>query len=70
LALDGQLDSLTADVLDKSIQTNLAQDTKTLIFDLQKLTFVSSAGLRVFAKARKTLKARGGMYFSLTSHRR
>jgi anti-anti-sigma factor len=63
LALDGQLDSLTADDLDKSIQTSLTQDTKTLLFNLQKLTFVSSAGLRVFAKARKTLRARGGHVF-------
>jgi len=63
LALHGQLDSLTADDLDKSIQVNLTQNTKTLLFDLQNLTFVSSAGLRVFAKARKTLRARGGHVF-------
>ena len=63
IALDGQLDSLTADDLDKSVQTSLTQNTKTLIFDLQNLSFVSSAGLRVFAKARKTLKSREGDVF-------
>ncbi|BBC25663.1 anti-sigma-factor antagonist [Pseudanabaena sp. ABRG5-3] len=63
IALDGQLDTLTANDLEKSIQTNLQQDTQTLIFDLQKLSFVSSAGLRVFAKARKTLKLKNGKVF-------
>lgn len=63
LALDGQLDSLTAPDLDKSIQTSLTQNIKTLIFDLQSLSFISSAGLRVFAKTRKTLKSREGDVF-------
>ncbi|OYQ64868.1 anti-sigma F factor antagonist [Pseudanabaena sp. SR411] len=63
LALDGQLDSLTAPNLDKSIQTSLTQNIKTLIFDLQSLSFISSAGLRVFAKTRKTLKSREGDVF-------
>jgi len=63
VALDGQLDTLTANDLDQSIQTNLQQDTQTLIFDLQNLSFVSSAGLRIFAKARKTLKLRDGKVF-------
>ncbi len=65
LELDGQLDSLTANDLDQSIQTNLTQNIQTLIFDLQKLSFVSSAGLRIFAKSRKTLKSREGkVYFT------
>ena len=63
LALDGQLDSLTAPDLDKSIQTNLTENIKTLIFDLQNLSFISSAGLRVFAKTRKILKSREGDVF-------
>jgi anti-anti-sigma factor len=33
---------------------------KDLVFDLAQLKFISSAGLRVFATARKTLKERGG----------
>jgi anti-anti-sigma factor len=65
LALDGQLDSLTVNELDQSIQTNLTQNIQTLVFDLQKLSFVSSAGLRIFAKSRKTLKSREGkVYFT------
>lgn len=63
VSLDGQLDSLTAPDLDKSIQTSLTQNIKTLVFDLQNLNFIASAGLRVFAKTRKALKSRGGDVF-------
>ncbi len=63
IALDGQLDTITANDLDKSIQTSLTANTKTLIFNLQNLNFLSSAGLRVFAKARKTMKSRDGNVF-------
>jgi anti-sigma B factor antagonist len=65
LALDGKLDTLTATDLDKSIHNSLTPNTQTLILNLQNLSFVSSAGLRVFAKARKTMKSRQGkIYFT------
>ena len=63
LSLDGQLDTLTASDLEKSLQSNLNQDIQTIIFDLQNLSFVSSAGLRVFAKARKKMKSKEGKVF-------
>ncbi|AFZ57073.1 STAS domain-containing protein [Anabaena cylindrica FACHB-243] len=65
LALDGQLDTLTATDLDKSIHNSLTPNIQTLILDLQKLSFISSAGLRILAKARKTMKSREGkVYFT------
>ncbi len=60
LLLDGKLDATTSPTLDQFISDSLSPSVQTLVFDLQKLSFVSSAGLRVFAKARKTLKARSG----------
>jgi anti-sigma B factor antagonist len=63
LSLDGQLDTLTASDLEKSLQSNINQDIQTIIFDLQNLSFVSSAGLRVFAKARKIMKSKEGKVF-------
>jgi anti-anti-sigma factor len=60
LALDGQLDALTATDLDKSIQITLTPDIETIILDLQNLSFISSAGLRIFAKIRKIIKSRDG----------
>ena len=38
----------------------LTGPTTDVVFDLAQLTFISSAGLRVFALTRKTLKERGG----------
>ena len=38
----------------------MANPIKDLVFDLASLKFISSAGLRVFSTARKTLKERGG----------
>jgi anti-anti-sigma factor len=60
LALEGKLDALTATDLDRSIQNTLTPNIKTLILDLENLNFISSAGLRVFAKLRKTIKSRDG----------
>ncbi len=58
--LAGSLDTATALELERQIAPLLASDTKDLIFDLEQLKFISSAGLRVFAAARKQLKERGG----------
>jgi anti-sigma B factor antagonist len=58
--LNGSLDTATAPDLERQVATILAEQVKDLIFDLAQLKFISSAGLRVFATARKTLKDRGG----------
>ncbi|MBD2663584.1 stage II sporulation protein [Richelia sinica FACHB-800] len=64
LSLDGRLDTTTANDLDKSIHNSLTPDTQTVILNLQNLNFISSAGLRVLAKVRKTMKSREGkVYF-------
>ena len=58
--LNGSLDTATAPQLERQLGTVLAEQIKDLVFDLAELKFISSAGLRVFANARKTLKERGG----------
>ena len=58
--LTGSLDTATAPELEKQLAPVLAGSTKDLVFDLAQLKFISSAGLRVFASTRKTLKERGG----------
>jgi anti-sigma B factor antagonist len=60
--LNGSLDTSTAPELERQIVPLLAPQggLKDLVFDLAKLKFISSAGLRVFAAARKQLKERGG----------
>jgi anti-sigma B factor antagonist len=58
--LAGSLDTATAPELERKLEPILAGPSKDLVFDLGELKFISSAGLRVFAMARKTLKSRGG----------
>jgi anti-sigma B factor antagonist len=60
--LNGSLDTSTAPELERQLAPLLAPQgaLKDLVFDLAKLKFISSAGLRVFAAARKQLKERGG----------
>jgi anti-anti-sigma factor len=58
--LAGSLDTATAPELERQLAPVLGSLVKDLVFDLAQLKFVSSAGLRVFSTARKTLKERGG----------
>lgn len=58
--LIGSLDTATAPELERQLAPILDSAVTDLIFDLAELKFLSSAGLRVFATARKRLKERGG----------
>ncbi len=58
--LTGSLDTATAPELEKQLAPVLGGAVKDVVFDLAQLKFISSAGLRVFSTARKTLKDRGG----------
>lgn len=59
--LSGSLDTATAPELEGQLAKLLAGPVKELVFDLAQLSFISSAGLRVIAGARKQLRQRGGM---------
>ena len=58
--LTGSLDTATAPDLYRQLSSLLAEPINHLVFDLAQLKFISSAGLRVFAMARKQLQERGG----------
>ena len=58
VALDGRLDTTTAPELDRFISENY-DGNGTLIFDFEKLAYISSAGLRVLLSAQK--KTKGNM---------
>jgi anti-sigma B factor antagonist len=60
IKLNGSLDTATAPELERQVTSLLAGPVKDIIFDLAQLKFISSAGLRIFAAARKALKARDG----------
>jgi anti-sigma B factor antagonist len=58
--LNGSLDTSTAPELDRQLAPLLAENVRDLVFDLARLKFISSAGLRVFSTTRKHLKEHGG----------
>jgi anti-anti-sigma factor len=58
--LAGSLDTLTAPDLERQLAPVLSGPVKDMIFDLADLKFISSAGLRVFASTRKTLREHHG----------
>ena len=60
LALEGRLDTITAPQLETEIKNSLEGIT-LLSLDLEKLEYVSSAGLRVFLSAQKKMNAQGEM---------
>lgn len=58
--LEGRLDTTTSPQLETELGSNLDGVTE-LIFDLQKLEYISSAGLRVLLSAQKTMNNQGSM---------
>ena len=56
----GRLDTQTAPELEKVIDEVVA-NVKELVFDMNGLEYVSSAGLRVILKAQKIMNTKGSM---------
>ena len=54
VALDGRLDTLTAPELESFLVENY-EGVASLIFDCEKLSYISSAGLRVLLTAHKRM---------------
>ena len=59
-ALEGRLDTMTAPLLESEIQGKL-DGVVDLEFDFAKLTYISSAGLRVLLSAQKIMNKQGTM---------
>ena len=60
LALVGRLDTTTSSELETVLDEVLPQATD-LVFDLEGLEFISSAGLRLILRAQKTMNTQGSM---------
>jgi anti-sigma B factor antagonist len=58
--LCGRLDASTAPGLQERFSLVLAEGETRVVMDCRDLTYISSAGLRVFITALKSLKSRGG----------
>lgn len=60
VALEGRLDTRTAPELDDAIKASTDGITD-LVFDLEALEYISSAGLRVLLSAQKVMNKQGSM---------
>ncbi len=60
IALTGRLDTTTAPSLDEVVKTDL-DGVSSLIFNLESLDYISSAGLRVLLSAQKVMNKQGQM---------
>lgn len=60
VAVEGRVDATTAPEFEKYLTGSMGQGKKTLILNLNGLSYISSAGLRVVLIIAKKLKALGG----------
>lgn len=60
ISIEGRLDTSTAPELEAAIDGAIA-GVSELILDMEKLDYVSSAGLRVILKAQKLMNKQGSM---------
>lgn len=60
VAIQGNVDSLTADRLADAFSTQLNQDRVRLVADLSRVPYTSSAGLRTLLSTMKDARRRGG----------
>ena len=56
----GRLDTTTAPALEAEVKNSL-EGLKSIIFDLEGLEYISSAGLRVLLSAQKSMNKQGTM---------
>jgi anti-sigma B factor antagonist len=62
IALSGRLDTITAPQLQDKIDEYLDAGARTVVMDLRRLEFLSSAGLRVIFKTKKLMDRRKGRF--------
>lgn len=56
----GRLDTGSYPLLEERVDVVLQEKPHTLVFDMEKLDYISSMGVRVIAKSQKAMKAYGG----------
>ncbi|MCK9278791.1 MAG: STAS domain-containing protein [Methanoculleus sp.] len=59
--IQGRLDGYGAGQLSDAVQASLQDDDRSVVFDLAGLSYLSSAGIRVFIAVKKQLKERSGI---------
>ena len=62
ISIAGSLDSNTAPELQQSVDNAINDTVNTTVIDFRDLDFLSSAGLRVIFKTKKTMDSRDGKF--------
>lgn len=62
IAIEGRVDTVTAATLEKTAHPYLNESNITLVFDCEKMAYVSSSGLRVILMSHKQVTAKGGKF--------
>ena len=60
VSAEGSLDTITYPILEEEVDTILDASPSWMVFDLEKLDYISSMGVRVIVKAKKFFKKREG----------
>jgi anti-anti-sigma factor len=60
LVLEGRLDDESVGALDEALDAVLESAVRVVVFDLTKLEYVTSAGLRSIFRAQKVMHAKAG----------
>lgn len=60
IAIEGRLDTTTAPQLEEEFKKSI-DDMTELVIDMEKLAYISSAGLRVLLSAQKVMNKQGMM---------
>ena len=62
VAIEGRVDTVTVTDLEMKVSPIWAMPAITLVFDCEKLEYVSSSGLRIILTTHKQITARGGKF--------
>jgi anti-anti-sigma factor len=62
VAIEGRIDTMTAPELETAVRPYFNETGVTLVFDCEKVSFVSSSGLRVILMVHKQITAKGGKF--------
>ena len=62
VVIEGRVDTVTAPDLEMKVSPIWAAPAITLVFDCEKLEYLSSSGLRIILSAHKQVIARGGKF--------
>jgi anti-sigma B factor antagonist len=61
VTLNGRLDGVTYADCEAKITSILLPSTKSIMFDMSKLDYISSMGLRIILKTRQFIESHGGI---------